>query len=230
MINCVVIDDDEISIEVVSELIKRTGYLKLVDTFKSSIAAKNALKNANVDLVFVDIEMPEMSGLDLVKTLNGEFQVVLISSKENYALDAFNLQVIDYLTKPLTDYTRFLKAVTKAKVVIDRVRVDRSKKEGIFLKVDSLLMNFDLLKINYIAAYGDYVKVHTKEKVYTIYTTLKSMVSMLPVSEFIRVHRSYVVRIDKIQSIDNNNLQIFDETLPISNSYKNGLMERINTL
>jgi len=230
MINCVVIDDDQVSVEVVSELIKRTDYLKLVDTFNNPISASAALSSGNIDLIFLDVEMPEMSGLDLIKTLEHKPQIILISSKENYALDAFALQVTDYLLKPLTDYPRFLKAVMKAKEVIDRAGAERSNKEGIFLKVDSLLINFNLADINYIEAYGDYVKVHTESKVYTIYATLKGVESKLPVSEFIRIHRSYIVRIDKIQNIDNNNLQIFDKIIPISNTYKPVLMERINTL
>ena len=230
MINCVVIDDDQVSVEIVSELIKRTGYLKLVNTFNNPISASAVLSSGDVDLIFLDVEMPEMSGIDLIKTLEHKPQIILISSKENYALDAFALQVTDYLLKPLTDYPRFLKAVIKAKEVIDRAGVERSNKEGIFLKVDSLLVNFNLGDINYIEAYGDYVKVHTKLKIYTIYATLKGVEKKLPKNEFIRIHRSYIVRIDQIQNIDNNNLQIHDKIIPVSNTYKPVLMERINTL
>ena len=230
MINCIVIDDDLVSIEVLSELIQRTDYLNLVDTFNNPISASSVLSTGHVDLMFLDIEMPEMSGLDLIKTLDKKPQIILVSSKENYALDAFALQVTDYLLKPVKDYPRFLKAVMKAKEVIDRQEAEKSSKDGIFLKVDSLLVNFNLSDISYVEAYGDYVKVHTDNKVYTIYATLKGVENKLPSTEFIRIHRSFIVRIDKIKNIDNNNLQIVDKIIPISNTYKPVLMERINTL
>lgn len=230
MVNCIVIDDDLVSIEVVSELIKRTDYLNLIDTFTNPVSASALLSSGQVDLIFLDVEMPEMSGLDLIKSLDKKPQIILVSSKEQYALDAFELQVTDYLLKPLTNYPRFLKAVMKAKEVIDRVEAERSDSKGIFLKVDSLLVNFNLSDINFIEAYGDYVKVHTDSKVYTIYATLKGVESKLPKTEFIRIHRSYIVRIDKIQNIDNSNIQVLNEVIPVSNTYKPQLMERINTL
>ena len=226
----IIVDDEHFAHDIIKGYCEQIQYLQFGQSCYDAIEALLYLKNEHVDLIFLDVEMPEMSGIDLIKTLEHKPQIILISSKENYALDAFALQVTDYLLKPLTDYPRFLKAVIKAKEVIDRAGVERSNKEGIFLKVDSLLVNFNLGDINYIEAYGDYVKVHTKLKIYTIYATLKGVEKKLPKNEFIRIHRSYIVRIDQIQNIDNNNLQIHDKIIPVSNTYKPVLMERINTL
>ncbi len=234
---CIVVDDDLMSQKMVEGLVKKTPVLEHVGTYGSAIEASVAITEKEIDLIFLDVEMPEMTGLDLLKTLQNPPQIILVTSKQNYALDAFEYNVTDYLLKPIDNYGRFLKAVMKAKENVDKEVVDMADAEGggstenLFIKVDSLLVNFDLKDILLVEAYGDYVKIHTSTgKVHTVYAKMKDIEGKLPITDFLRVHRSYIVRLDKIKNIDSSNLQIAEKIIPISNSYKPKLMERINTL
>ncbi|TRX52381.1 response regulator transcription factor [Fulvivirga sp. M361] len=228
-ISCVVVDDDPISIEILKQLIERTNFLELHEAFDDPIKAIEFINQGNIDIAFLDVEMPLLSGLKLMETLSRKPEIILVSGKKQYALDAFDFEVCDFLLKPVNDYSRFLKAVLRAKSNLSK-KEDSGSLNNIFIKVDSLFINLDLSKIKWCEAYGDYVKIHTDDKVYTVYSTLKSVVDKLPGDRFIRVHRSYVINMARIDNIDHSNLQIADKIIPISDSYKNDLMQRIKTL
>lgn len=226
-LKCIVIDDDLVSLKVVESLIKQTDFLKLQKSFSDAVSALSYLSKEPIDVLFCDIEMPEMTGLELVKSLVNPPQVILISSKEKYALESYDYEIVDYLLKPIDSYPRFLQAAKKAKAKHEE---SKDGQKNIFIKVDSLLINFDYTDILWVEAYGDYVKIKTEDKVYTVYSTLKAIEDKLPRNEFVRVHRSYIVRIDKIKNIDLHNLQVSNKIIPVSNSYKAHLMESINRL
>lgn len=227
-LSCIIIDDDRISIQVLEELVQKTELLDFVASFTNAPAALQLLKKQNIDLIFLDVEMPEMTGLEFLQSLTKKPEIIITSSKEKYALDAFNSDVTDYLLKPITEYSRFLKAVMK--VVDNKTEVAESESDSIFVKVDSLLINLDFDEILWVEAYGDYVKIITKEKTHTIYSKLKVIEERLPSSSFFRVHRSYIVNLNKIDNIDHTNLQIDTKIIPISNSYKDSLIKKINLL
>lgn len=229
ILKCIAVDDDKMSLKILEGLIENTRSLQLVGTYSDPVEASNVLQSEQVDLLFLDVEMPAMSGLDLIGTLEKTPQIIIVSSKEKYALDSYDYNVTDFLLKPVENYARFLKAVQKA-IKNDGSTKGPNEEDHIFIKVDSLLLNFNYQDIYWVEAYGDYVKIHTDQKVYTVYCTLKMMEEKLPHTEFIRVHRSYIVRIDKIKNIDQNNLQIRDKIIPISNSYRGSFFKRINTL
>lgn len=231
-LSCVVIDDDAMTLKIITSLVKKTEALRLVGSFQDSVVAANALQDQPVDLLFLDVEMPDMSGLELIKTLDPKPQIVLISSKKDYALDAFEYEVTDFLLKPIASYARFLQAVQRAQAKHIKAAPITSpvRPEHIYLKVDSLLVKFNLKDIYWIEAFGDYVRVKTKDKLHTVYATLKSVEDTLPKEEFLRVHRSYIVRVDKIVNIDQSNLQIDKKILPVSQSYRKKLLDSITTL
>jgi len=232
-LSCIVIDDDEMSLKIVETLINKTEFLELKGLYNSSLEGATVLSQEQVDIIFLDIEMPEMSGLDLLKTFDTYPQIILISSKESYAIEAFEHEVTDYLLKPIDDYSRFLKSVLKAKKGIEKKSeklIQTENPNNVFIKVDSLLINFNLKDILWVEAYGDYVKIHTSEKYYVVYSTMKAMCEKLPSNDFIRVHRSFIVRLDKIKNIDLTNLQVDKKIIPISNSYKSILMDRVKSL
>jgi len=230
-INCVIVDDDKVSIKLISSLINKTSSLNLVGTYESSIEAAQNMVSQPVELLFLDVEMPEMSGFDLLETLEHKPAIIMVSSKKDYAIDGFKYNITDYLLKPIDDYSRFLSAVNKAIKDIELSKSDHHiDQKDIFIKVDSLLVNFNLSDIEYVEAYGDYVKIHAVGKTHTVYATLKNVESKLPDSQFIRVHRSYIVRLDKIANIDNTNLQVGKKIIPISGTYKPLLLNKINTL
>ena len=228
-ITCLAVDDDAMTLKIVESLANRTDFLRLLGTFDSSVDVVNALRKQPVDLIFLDIEMPDMTGLELIKALEYKPEIILISTKSEYALEAFEYEVADYLLKPIANYSRFLQAVQRVR---DRIteKAPPPSSEHIFLKVDSLLVKFALKDILWVEAFGDYVKVKTPDKVHMVYATLKSIAEALPREDFVRIHRSYIVRADRIENIDNTNLQITDKILPIGNSHKKNLMERIKVL
>ncbi len=227
VLNCIIVDDDLMSLKLMESLIGKTDALKLFGSYNNAIEAEKIIRSNKIDLIFLDIEMPEMTGLELLGTLEKTPQVIIVSSKEKYALDSYNYDVTDYLIKPIESYARFLRAVLKAQ---KRTCKEREELDNIFIKVDSMLLNFNLTEIHWVEAYGDYVKIHTKEKMFVVYSTLKTMDRKLPSSDFIRVHRSFIVRLDKIKNIDQNTVLIDKKVIPISNSYKAAFFEKINTL
>ncbi|WKN33699.1 LytTR family DNA-binding domain-containing protein [Porifericola rhodea] len=233
-LDCAVVDDDQMMLKIIASLIAKTNDLNLLGLYESSVEAANALAKQKLDLLFLDVEMPDMTGLELIRTLPYHPQIILVSNKKRYALDAFEYDVADYLLKPVSSYARFLQAVERAKakqLLVREKPADSSKPpRHIYLKVDSLLMQFDLQDILWVEAFGDYVRVKTHDKLHTVYATLKSMEEALPVEDFVRIHRSYIVRIDKIENIDISNLQVENKILPISQSHKKKLMSMINAL
>ncbi|MDN5216691.1 LytTR family DNA-binding domain-containing protein [Fulvivirgaceae bacterium BMA12] len=229
-LRCIVIDDDPMALRLLEEHIKNTDFLTLVNLYDNSIEAANQLSGKEVDLIFLDIEMPGMSGLELIDVLDGKPQIIIVSSKKDYVQEAFDYEVTDYLVKPVVNYQRFLKAAGRARKKLQNLDEVGYSNKSIFIKEGTLLLNIFLNEIQWLEAYGDFVKIHTTKKMYTVLSTLKSMEDKLPASEFVRIHRSFIVRIDKIENIDQTNLQVANRIIPISNSYRKPLMQRIKTL
>ena len=238
--NCIIIEDDKLSRKVVEEFIYRTESTELMASFESAVDALNSIKlnSEEIDLVFLDIEMPEMSGIEFLKTFDQKPQVIIISGKEKYALEAFEYDVTDYLLKPIT-YARFFKAVTKAqarhndKLNITKASFDEST-DQIFIKRNSTLIRLSYSDILFVEALENYVIVTTFSEKYTIHFTMKSISGKLPANIFKRVHRSYIVNINKIKGIEDNAIIINSEDgnkiIPIGKSYKDKLMSEINLI
>lgn len=224
---CAIVDDDDLSIRLITEYINQTDDLNLVGTFTSAIKASNALSRESVDLIFLDVEMPDMTGLELIKSLDKKPQIILITSKKDYAIEAFEYQVADYLLKPIS-YSRFLKAANKARELFEVKQKSASTPKQLYIKEDSVLVNVSLNDIVWIEALGDYVTIHLTDKKHTVLTTMKSMDSKLPAEEFMRVHRSFIVRVDKINNLDGNMLVVGKKLIPIGKSYRKTLMDRLN--
>jgi DNA-binding LytR/AlgR family response regulator len=233
-LNCIIVDDDRMSLKILQSLVEKTDFLQLEGAYDNSIAAASVLMEKEVDILFLDVEMPDMTGLQLIETLERKPQIIITTNKEQYALSAFEHDAADFLLKPIENYSRFLKAVRKAKSNIEPknapVVSQKPTQDTIFIKVDSLLVNFDLKEALYIEAFGDYVKIHTDKKIYVVHSKLRTMEETLPGKDFVRVHRSYIVRIDKIKNIDTANLQVGNKIIPVSNSYRQLLFDKIQTL
>jgi DNA-binding LytR/AlgR family response regulator len=231
LIKCVAIDDDPGSLKIIELLIKRIPFLELVSSFGDPLNAVDFLLQAETPLVFLDIEMPNLTGLELISTLKHNPSVIVISSKREYAFDAFALNVVDYLAKPLTDYARFFKATLKAKEGLQAIKpVSVETDHQLFIKIDSSLHNLNLNTILWVEAFGDYIKINTADKVMITLATMKSMESKMPENLFARVHRSFLVNIRKINHIDLGNIQIGSKTLPVSSFYRDALMKKISLL
>ena len=195
-------------------------------TYKNPLEGLDAIIGINPDLLLLDIEMPELSGFDLIKSLKKVPQTIIITGKKDYAAEAFELDVLDYLVKPIDDYSRFLKAVNKARK--NFIPTDEKVGESIYVRDESLLVSIKTKDILYFEAYGDYVKIGTEKKVYVIHSTLSKIETRLN-DDFVRVHRSFIVRLDKIQNIDQGNLQVGEKIIPVSQSMRPKLMSKIST-
>lgn len=231
--NCIVIDDDSLSRRVIEEFVKRTDSLTLNYSFETAVEAVNILANRDeeIDLIFLDIEMPEMNGIDFLNSLKNLPQVIIVSSKEKYALEAFDYDVTDYLLKPIS-YGRFYKAVSKAKDIFEN-KLDKDEEE-IFIKKNSALVKLKYNDIIWIEALENYVVVNTYNDKYTIHFTMKAIEAQMPQNTFKRVHRSYIVNAKKIERIEDNSIvvKINDglKTIPIGKAYKERFMSEINLM
>jgi len=227
---CIVVDDEEMSREIIRKFIERTDFLEFAGAFSNAIDASNAIRKDVVDIIFLDIQMPEMTGMELIRSLHNPPQIILITSEEKYAVEAFEYEVADYLLKP-PSYPRFLKAVNKVVEKKDSQNAEPIREDkNVFIKVDSKLVKLDSEDILFVEALGDYVVIHTSEKKFTVYSTMKAIEQNLNFPNFLRVHRSFIINIDKINDIQEGNLLIKGTIIPIGGSYRNDLMKRLKII
>lgn len=228
--NCLVVDDDPVARKAVEHCIARTENLKLAGSCAGVTDALKVIKQQKVDLIFLDVEMPEMSGLDFLRTFREIPQIILITGKKEYAAEAFDYDVTDFLLKPV-DYARFVKAVSKAQNIQNSTELKDDDSEGLFIKKESSrFVRLELKDILYVEALADYVNIHTREGRHTVLATMKSIETRLPQKEFIRVHRSFIVRLDKINEIEENSVNIGGKIVPVSRSHKEELFTRLKML
>jgi DNA-binding LytR/AlgR family response regulator len=231
-INCIVIDDEPLARKGIKEYIDELGFLNLIGEFDSPIKANILLGSADVQLIFLDIQMPKITGLDFFKTLKHPPPVIFTTAYPQYALEGFDLNALDYLVKPIS-FERFLKAANKAKEYYE-LRLKNQKtagKEGssdhVFIKVDGRLIKICFENILFIESLQNYIAVHTKDKKYISYLTLQSLLEFLPPSDFVKTHKSFIVSINKVDSLEGNNLQIGQHHIPVSRSLKEEVMEKL---
>jgi DNA-binding LytR/AlgR family response regulator len=229
--NCLIIDDDVISRKSIQLCVERTDSLTLAGNCASIKEALKVMKKHAVDLIFLDIEMPEISGIDFIKNFQFGGQIIIISSKKDYAAESYDYNVTDYIVKPL-EYARFLKAVMKAQDIQGNVMVNNADSDDIFIKKDSRLIKLSAKDIIWVEALADYVNIHMENSVrHTVLSTMKSIEDKLSKKDFVRIHRSYLIRLDKIKSIEENAVALPDKVvLPISRSHKDDLLTRLKLI
>lgn len=225
-----IVDDNDIARTTLAHLAKLVPGLTIVQEFSNAIEAYHHLQQQEVDLIFLDIEMPEMNGIELTKSLSGKNTIIIFtSSKKEYALEAFELNIADYILKPITP-ARFLQAVEKAQAILDsrveKVQVDRD--EFLFVRDSNVTRRLKLDDIFYAEAMGDYVKFYTKEKMFAIHGKMKTAEERLPQKDFIRVHRSYIVSVSKIDTLQEGGIMVNGKFIPVADAYRKALNTRLN--
>ncbi len=226
---CIIIDDDRVAQKAMQLLISEVSGLTLIGSFDTAMSALEPLRRQEVDLVFLDIEMPGMSGLDLLRNIPDLPQIIVCSSRRDYAVDAFEFSVTDYLVKPLTR-PRFAKAMEKAwKVQADR-NPKSAKSGSFFVKHKGYYISLRPEDVLYFEALSDYVNIYTGTGKHTIYSTMKAVEARLPAADFFRIHRSYIIRLDKITVIEENCVFLNDTCLPVGKSYMKEFTKRLNFL
>lgn len=228
---CLIVDDNKLARMALKELLNQTKTLTLAGECSSGVEAYDFLNKNDVDLVILDIEMPGMTGIELLKSVIQKPIIIFSSSKIEYAVDAFELNVADYIVKPVT-LPRLIQAVAKAKTIFENrnTSVNNVSPEFIFLKDKKALIKIGLNEILWLEAMGDYIKIHTAAKVYMVHSTLKMLEEKMPSSQFMKVHRSYVVAINKIESIKDGLIAINNTSIPLAESFRSHLIEKLNLI
>ena len=233
MINCIIIDDEPLARKGLREYISDVDFLHLAGEYDNPLRATEMISKGEVQLLFLDIQMPKITGLDFMKTLQKPIPVIFTTAFPQFALDGFDLNALDYLVKPIS-FDRFLKAALKAKEYYEvRQKNDADKTpvaevgDYFFIKADNKLVKVLFNDILFIEALQNYVVVHTQEKKLITYLTFKSVEEYLPSSQFIKVHKSFIVSATKIDSIEGNDIRIGQHYIPISRNLKDEVMGKL---
>lgn len=230
--NCLIVDDNKIARTTLRQLASQINDITIAGECDNAMDAYNRLQETHVDVILLDIEMPGMSGLELTRNLGSKRPLIIFTtSKKDYAAEAFDLNVADFIVKPVTP-ARFIQAIEKAKEILqsNREEVNIRNDEFLFIRDSNVVKRLKLEDILYAEAMGDYVKLHTQHRFFAIHSTLKAVEERLPGTKFFRVHRSYVVAVSKIDTIQNGVLIINGKSIPVADAYRGSLNRRMNIL
>lgn len=232
--NCIIVDDDKLSCKLLESYVGKSASLNLVGIFSDSVSARNELsKRKDIDLIFLDVEMPEIDGFEFIGSLEYPPNIIIVSGAEEYALKAFDFNVVDYLLKPIA-YARFCKAIDKTLRYFSRKETVNTGDQEIFIKKGSALVKLKLKDIIYVEALENYVTVNTLEEKFTIHFTMKAIENQLPNALFTRVHRSYIINKSLILAIKENSLDlrvgVSVKSIPVGKSFRDTLLNDINVM
>lgn len=235
---CLIIDDEPLAVELLEDFVQKVDSLELISTFNNAIDAVSFINQNNVDLIFLDIQMPHFSGIDFLNTIEKKPLVIFTTAYSDYAVEGFNLGAVDYLVKPIP-FHRFLKSVVRAQQIVNPAATVSSIAENtltpeleqdfMFVRAEYENVKMNFADILFIEGLKDYVKIYTTDNKYTL--TLISLIkleNLLSSKGFSRIHRSYIINIKHVKSIQKNKVLISDKRIPISESYKNAFFEKIN--
>lgn len=235
---CVIIDDEPLAVELLRDFVQKVDSLELVSTFNNAIDAVAFINQNNIDLIFLDIQMPHFSGIDFLNTIEKKPLVIFTTAYSDYAVEGFNLGAVDYLVKPIP-FHRFLKSVVRAQqisnpsapvqAISENISTPEVEQDFMFVRAEYENVKMNFSDILFIEGLKDYVKIYTTDNKFTL--TLISLIkleNLLSSKGFSRIHRSYIINIKHVKSIQKNKVLISDKRIPISESYKNAFFEKIN--
>lgn len=233
-IHCLIVDDEPLALELIESYVEKTPFLKLAGKAGSAFQAMQVMNDTPIDLLFLDIQMPGLTGLEFSKSLQGEVRVIFTTAFSQFALEGFKVDALDYLVKPF-NYSEFLRSAQKAQKWFSMVNNPKKDLSGllvgsILVKSESRLIGIELSSILFVESMGDYVKIYCMDNDHPVITqtTMKSMVEKLPDQQFFRVHRSYMVNMDRVKTIERNRI-IFDKMhIPVSESVKEAFNKMLN--
>ncbi len=227
---CIIIDDNELALMATKQCASKVDSLEIAATFNDSIQALSYITSNPVDIIFLDIEMPELNGMEFIRALQQPRpQIILTTSHTEFALEAYEENVLDYLVKPIS-LPRFIQAVNKAKVLTEKHKIDHSDNETLFIKKGNLIIRVNKSDVLWIEGLGDYVTLNTEKEKFVVHSTMHAIEQKFSSKDFMRVHRSFIIRIDKINNIEDNCISYFDKFIPIGKTYKESVYKRLNLL
>lgn len=229
-INCIIIDDEPIARKGIAEYIADIDFLELKGQGENALAANTLLSSQNIDLVFLDIQMPKMTGIEFLKTLKNPPMVILTTAYSDYAVQGYELDVLDYLVKPIS-FDRFLKACNKAKELFELRKSNNNSllkaEEYFFIRCKERFEKIKYDELLYIEAMENYVIFHTAKEKFISYLTFKAVESYLPADKFLKVHKSYIVAISKIESLNGDDMIIKGASIPIGRTLKEEVINKL---
>lgn len=225
-LKCAIVDDEPLALNLLESYVQKTPFLQLAGKYSSAVQAMKDLPEMQVDLIFLDIQMPELSGLEFSRMIAPHTRIVFTTAFDQYAIDGYKVNALDYLLKPIS-YTDFLQAANKAAQWFELLKQPQEELESIFVKSDYKLIQVELKNILYIEGLKDYIKIYEENAPKPILSlmSMKSMEELLPSSRFMRVHRSYIVQKDKIRIIDRGRIVFGKNYIPVSDSYKQAFQD-----
>lgn len=235
---CIIIDDEEMARAIIAQRISKFPEMEVLEEFSNAMHAIKYLNQNSVDVIFLDIHMPDFTGFDFIQTIKNPPKVILVTSDKNFAIEAFEYEcIVDYLVKPISE-ERFEKAVQKLKSAKVPLKKNSSKIEGepsdtkneFYVNIDRRLIKIEFNTVNVVEAKGDYILIKTENKNYTVHSTLKKIEDKLPNDLFLKVHRSYIINTKKIIDIEDNSVLIAKDVIPVSRANRPELMKRLNLL
>lgn len=230
MMNCIVVDDEPLARDILIEFTGKVPFLKLKASCKNGYEALEALQKERIDLIFLDIQMPDINGLQLYESLNYKPMVIFTTAYSNYAVSGFDLDAVDYLVKPFA-YQRFLKAVNKAYAMHQRhlsnATTTETSRDFMFVKDGIKIVKVVYADILYIEGMKDYVKIVMEERFVMPLISMQNILKKLPKEQFVRIHRSYIVSLSKIETVVKNRVAIAGKWLPVGSLYKSGMMDAL---
>ncbi|HWK59486.1 MAG TPA: LytTR family DNA-binding domain-containing protein [Parapedobacter sp.] len=233
MVRCIAVDDEPLALDIIADYVAKVPELTLVTSTTNAIDALALVQNGEVDLAFLDVQMPELTGIQFLKIINGKCDVILTTAYPQYALDGYELNVVDYLLKPIA-FDRFYRSVQKvlnnrAQQTLQPVAASLPSDavDFIFVKTEHKIQRVDLDDILYIEGLKDYISIYTADERIVTLQNMKKMEDILPSNRFIRVHRSYIVALDKIASIERGRIFIEDKIIPVGDTYRDGFYKHI---
>ncbi len=226
----IIIDDNDIALLATQQCVAKAEKVQLLGAFNDALQALSYIASNPVDLIFLDIEMPELNGIEFIKAMKQPHpMIILTTSHPQFALEAYENNVLDYLVKPIT-LPRFLNAVSKAQALFEKHNIDKIENNIIFIKKGTVIVKVNKSDVLWIEGLGDYVTLNTEKEKYVVHSTMHNIEQKFASGEFMRVHRSFIIRIDKINNIEDNCISYFDKFIPIGKTYKDSVYKRLNMI
>jgi len=226
----IIIDDNDIALLATQQCVAKADKIQLLGSFNNALQALSFLASNPVDLIFLDIEMPELNGIEFIKAMKQPHpMIVLTTSHPQFALEAYENNVLDYLVKPIA-LPRFLNAVAKAQALFEKHNIDKVENDIIFIKKGNVIVKVNKSDVLWIEGLGDYVTLNTEKEKFIVHSTMHNIEQKFASAEFMRVHRSFIIRIDKINNIEDNCISYFDKFIPIGKTYKDSVYKRLNMI
>ncbi|MBQ4821125.1 LytTR family DNA-binding domain-containing protein [Aquimarina sp. MMG016] len=232
-VSCIIVDDEPTARDIIEDHLSKIDRIDIVAKCSSSLEAFNVINKQDIDLIFLDINMPEISGISFAKSINKDIKIIFTTAYREYAIDGFDLQAVDYLLKPIS-FERLLKAINNYFDVYHKTETVKTSEtiinDFIFVRSDRRMKKINFSDIHYIESYSDYIKVHCTTEIIVTRETISNIESKLPQQQFLRTHRSYIISISKIDSFSNEEIELNNKSIPISRSYKEEVLRCLERL